>query len=79
MAKTAPGAGDEIQLTDAIAIMMENNEPVEAYHLCGKSHDCGNKLGYMKAFVEYGLQHDTLGKDFSQWIKNLSHELNSSK
>lgn len=78
LAKTAPGAGDEIQLTDAIAIMMENNEPVEAYHLRGKSHDCGNKLGYMKAFVEYGLQHNTLGKDFSQWVKNLSVELNDS-
>lgn len=78
LAKTAPGAGDEIQLTDAIAIMMENNDPVEAYHLRGKSHDCGNKLGYMKAFVEYGLQHNTLGEDFSQWIKNLSIELNDS-
>nr|WP_040690809.1 UTP--glucose-1-phosphate uridylyltransferase GalU [Providencia burhodogranariea] len=79
LAKTAPGAGDEIQLTDAITIMMENNEPVEAYHLRGRSHDCGNKLGYMKAFVEYGLQHETLGEDFSQWIKNLSTELNGSK
>lgn len=78
LAKTAPGAGDEIQLTDAIAIMMENNEPVEAYHLRGKSHDCGNKLGYMKAFVEYGLQHDTLGKDFSEWISSLSTELSQS-
>ncbi|MCW2254560.1 UTP--glucose-1-phosphate uridylyltransferase [Providencia alcalifaciens] len=78
LAKTSPGAGDEIQLTDAITIMMENNEPVEAYHLRGKSHDCGNKLGYMKAFVEYGLQHNTLGEDFSQWIKNLSIELNDS-
>lgn len=75
LAKTAPGAGDEIQLTDAIVIMMENNESVEAYHLRGKSHDCGNKLGYMKAFVEYGLQHDTLGKDFSEWIANLSTKL----
>ncbi|WPA90620.1 UTP--glucose-1-phosphate uridylyltransferase GalU [Providencia zhijiangensis] len=78
LAKTAPGAGDEIQLTDAIALMMENKEPVEAYHLCGKSHDCGNKLGYMKAFVEYGLQHDTLGNDFSAWIKELAANLDSS-
>lgn len=79
LAKTAPGAGDEIQLTDAIALMMENNEPVEAYHLCGKSHDCGNKLGYMKAFVEYGIQHDTLGDDFTQWVKELSSTLNKTK
>ena len=79
LAKTAPGAGDEIQLTDAIAIMMENKSPVEAYHLCGKSHDCGNKLGYMKAFVEYGMQHDSLGEDFSEWIQTISNKLNSSK
>lgn len=79
LAKTAPGAGDEIQLTDAIALMMENNEPVEAYHLCGKSHDCGNKLGYMKAFVEYGMQHDALGEEFTQWLKKLSVSLNSAK
>ncbi|MBS0926055.1 UTP--glucose-1-phosphate uridylyltransferase GalU [Providencia sp. JGM181] len=78
LAKTAPGAGDEIQLTDAIALMMENKELVEAYHLCGKSHDCGNKLGYMKAFVEYGMQHDTLGNDFSAWIKELAANLGSS-
>ncbi|MBQ0687801.1 UTP--glucose-1-phosphate uridylyltransferase GalU [Providencia rettgeri] len=79
LAKTVPGAGDEIQLTDAIALMMENNEPVEAYHLCGKSHDCGNKLGYMKAFVEYGMQHDTLGDDFTQWLTELSASLNAPK
>ncbi|EJD6047382.1 MULTISPECIES: UTP--glucose-1-phosphate uridylyltransferase GalU [Providencia] len=79
LAKTAPGAGDEIQLTDAIALMMENNEPVEAYHLCGKSHDCGNKLGYMKAFVEYGMQHDALGEEFTQWLKKLSASLNAAK
>ncbi|UDG80766.1 UTP--glucose-1-phosphate uridylyltransferase [Candidatus Hartigia pinicola] len=77
LSRTAPGTSDEIQLTDAIAIMIENTEPVEAYHLHGKSYDCGNKLGYMKAFVEYGLQHDILGEDFTQWIKNLSIKINN--
>ncbi|QWA08956.1 UTP--glucose-1-phosphate uridylyltransferase GalU [Sodalis ligni] len=66
--KTPPGAGNEIQLTDAIALLMEK-ETVEAYHLKGISHDCGNKLGYMEAFVEYGIRHETLGKEFSQWLK----------
>ncbi|TKI08157.1 UTP--glucose-1-phosphate uridylyltransferase GalU [Martelella alba] len=66
--KTPPGAGNEIQLTDAIALLMEK-ETVEAYHLKGLSHDCGNKLGYMEAFVEYGIRHDTLGKEFAQWLK----------
>lgn len=66
--KTPMGAGDEIQLTDAIEMLIEG-EPVEAYHLQGKSHDCGNKLGYMKAFVEYGMQHEFLGDEFSAWVK----------
>ncbi|KML67357.1 UTP--glucose-1-phosphate uridylyltransferase GalU [Pectobacterium peruviense] len=66
--KTPPGAGNEIQLTDAIAMLMEK-ETVEAYHLKGVSHDCGNKLGYMQAFVEYGLRHDGLGEDFAQWLQ----------
>ena len=68
LAKTPPGAGDEIQLTDSIAMLMEK-ETVEAYHLKGVSHDCGNKLGYMQAFVEYGVRHNTLGSDFKSWLE----------
>lgn len=67
LAKTPPGAGDEIQLTDSIAMLMDK-ETVEAYHLKGVSHDCGNKLGYMQAFVEYGVRHNTLGSDFKEWL-----------
>ncbi|MGL4684632.1 MAG: UTP--glucose-1-phosphate uridylyltransferase GalU [Gibbsiella quercinecans] len=66
--KTPPGAGDEIQLTDAIALLMDQ-ETVEAFHMSGKSHDCGDKLGYMKAFVQYGLRHATEGEGFSKWLK----------
>lgn len=73
LAKTPPGAGDEIQLTDAIDMLMEI-EPVEAYHLKGISHDCGNKMGYMQAFVEYSLRHASLGKEFSVWLKRLLAE-----
>lgn len=69
LAKTPPGAGDEIQLTDSIAMLMEK-ETVEAYHLKGVSHDCGNKLGYMQAFVEYGVRHETLGSDFKAWLES---------
>lgn len=68
LAKTPPGAGDEIQLTDAIGMLM-NEHRVDAYHLKGRSHDCGNKMGYMKAFVEYSMSHPTLGKEFSEWLK----------
>ncbi|MGL9724555.1 UTP--glucose-1-phosphate uridylyltransferase GalU [Sodalis sp. (in: enterobacteria)] len=71
--KTPPGAGNEIQLTDAIAMLMDK-ETVEAYHLKGLSHDCGNKLGYMQAFVEYGLRHESLGKEFKTWLKDAITE-----
>jgi UTP--glucose-1-phosphate uridylyltransferase len=57
-----------IQLTDAIDMLIEK-ETVEAYHMKGKSHDCGNKLGYMQAFVEYGIRHNTLGEEFKTWLK----------
>lgn len=66
--KTPPGTGDEVQLTDAIALLM-NQETVEAFHMSGKSHDCGDKLGYMKAFVQYGLRHQTEAEGFAQWLK----------
>lgn len=66
--QTPPGAGDEIQLTDAIAMLMQQ-ETVEAFHMTGKSHDCGDKLGYMKAFVQYGLRHACEGENFTQWMK----------
>ncbi len=50
-------------MTDAIDMLIEK-ETVEAYHMKGKSHDCGNKLGYMQAFVEYGIRHNSLGAEF---------------
>ncbi|WP_220460947.1 MULTISPECIES: UTP--glucose-1-phosphate uridylyltransferase GalU [unclassified Colwellia] len=67
---TQPGASDEIQLTDAIAMLMKL-ETVEAFHMTGKSHDCGSKLGYMKANVEYGLRHAELGDDFKAYLSEL--------
>ena len=67
---TPLGAGDEIQLTDAIAILMKS-QAVNAYHIKGRSHDCGNKLGYMQAFVEFGLRDKNLGTDFQVWLQQL--------
>lgn len=72
---TPLGAGDEIQLTDAIAILMKQ-QSVNAYHIVGRSHDCGNKLGYMKAFVEYGLRDKHLGSDFNQALQALLKQYN---
>ncbi|GAA0538528.1 MULTISPECIES: UTP--glucose-1-phosphate uridylyltransferase GalU [Rheinheimera] len=68
--RTPVGAGDEIQLTDAIALLMEK-ETVNAYRITGRSHDCGNKLGYMQAFVEYGLRDKHLGVQFQQWLEQF--------
>lgn len=68
--RTPVGAGDEIQLTDAIAMLMQQ-EAVNAYHIVGRSHDCGNKLGYMQAFVEHGLRDKHLGPQFAAWLQQL--------
>lgn len=70
LANTAPGAGDEIQLTDAIASLMKS-EQVDAFYMTGRSHDCGSKLGYMKAFVEYGVRHATEGEGFKSWLETI--------
>jgi len=70
LAKTPAGAGDEIQLTDAIAMLMEK-ETVNAYYMKGKSHDCGNKLGYMQANIEHALRHKEIGEDFKQYLKDI--------
>ena len=67
---TPPGAGDEVQLTDAIDTLMKT-EQVDAYYMKGVSHDCGSKLGYMTANVEYALRHPELGDEFKSFLKNL--------
>ncbi|WED79365.1 UTP--glucose-1-phosphate uridylyltransferase GalU [Aeromonas allosaccharophila] len=70
--RTAPGAGDEIQLTDAIATLLKAHD-TDAFCLQGRSHDCGDKLGYLKAFVEHGMRHPFLGTDFRNFIAKLQH------
>jgi UTP--glucose-1-phosphate uridylyltransferase len=68
---TERGAGGEIQLTDAIAALMTDQQ-VLAYEFDGKRYDCGSKLGYLQATVEFGLEHDELKGDFREYLKNLS-------
>lgn len=68
--QTGRGAGGEIQLTDGIAALL-NEEPVLSYEFTGKRYDCGSKLGYLIATVEYGLRHEQLRDDFLQYLKNL--------
>ncbi|HDG7212109.1 UTP--glucose-1-phosphate uridylyltransferase GalU [Acinetobacter baumannii] len=68
--KTPKGAGNEIQLTDAIA-MLQQTDIVEAYRMQGQTFDCGSKLGYLKAVLHYGIEHPKLGNDFKQLIQEL--------
>ncbi|MGX2041669.1 UTP--glucose-1-phosphate uridylyltransferase GalU [Methylocaldum sp. MU1018] len=66
----ARGAGGEIQLTDAIAMLL-HEEPVLAYEFHGKRYDCGSKLGYLIATVEQGLKHPELSESFKEYLGNL--------
>ncbi|TPV04204.1 UTP--glucose-1-phosphate uridylyltransferase GalU [Acinetobacter baumannii] len=67
---TPKGAGNEIQLTDAIA-MLQNTDTVEAYRMQGQTFDCGSKLGYLKAVLHYGVAHPKLGLEFKHLIQEL--------
>jgi UTP--glucose-1-phosphate uridylyltransferase len=67
--QTQPGAGGEIQLTDAIAALLED-EPVIAYPFEGKRYDCGSKEGYLEATVEYALSHPELGDRFRDYLSH---------
>ena len=70
LASTGKGAGDEIQLTDAIARLIAD-EPVHVLPFEGVRYDCGSKLGYLQATVEYGLRHPDLGGDFRAYLEKL--------
>ena len=68
--KLGSGAGGEIQLTDGIAALMRE-EAVYAYRFSGKRYDCGSKLGYLQATVEYALSHPELGRSFRKYLQGL--------
>ncbi|VAW93677.1 UTP--glucose-1-phosphate uridylyltransferase [hydrothermal vent metagenome] len=67
--ETQKGAGGEIQLTDAIEQLLQH-EPVNAYQFDGQRFDCGSKLGYLEATVEYALQHSELAEDFRRYLES---------
>jgi UTP--glucose-1-phosphate uridylyltransferase len=69
--KTGRGAGGEIQLTDAIADLL-NDEQVLAYEFEGRRYDCGSKLGFLIATVEQALLHKELKDDFLAYLKELT-------
>lgn len=65
--RLAPGAGGEIQLTDAISSLLTEQQ-VLAYRYEGTRFDCGSKLGYLKATVELGIRHSEVGEDFRKYL-----------
>ena len=67
---TGRGAGGEIQLTDGIAALL-GEETVYAYAFEGRRYDCGSKLGYLEATVEFGLRHEHLGDRFANYLAQL--------
>ena len=68
LARTRPGAGREIQLTDAIARLLAK-EPVHAYAFEGRRYDCGSKLGYLEATVDYALRHEEVADGFRDYLR----------
>ena len=74
LAKIGKGAGGEIQLTDGIARLMQR-EPVYSFEFEGKRYDCGSKLGYLQATVEYGLKHPSLGSEFAKYLRGAAPKL----
>ncbi|MBT8119015.1 MAG: UTP--glucose-1-phosphate uridylyltransferase GalU [Gammaproteobacteria bacterium] len=67
---TQRGAGNEIQLTDAIAELRKKEE-IYAYSFEGRRYDCGSKNGYLEANVEIALQHDEMAEEFKEYLRNL--------
>lgn len=68
-----PGAGGEIQLTDGIAALLEE-EQVLAYRYDGTRYDCGSKLGYLQATVVFGQRHPEVGPAFTDYLKKMGEE-----
>ncbi|MDK2866261.1 MAG: UTP--glucose-phosphate uridylyltransferase [Clostridiales bacterium] len=68
--KTKPGKGNEIQLTDAL-IHLGKHKELYAYEFDGKRYDTGDKLGYLKATVEYALRSEALSEDFRDYLRSI--------
>lgn len=72
--KTTPGHGGEIQLTDAL-LALSNNRGMYAYEFNGKRYDAGDKLGYLKAIVDFAMSHNALGKPFREYLRKVCAEM----
>ncbi len=67
---TKPGKNGEIQLTDALKLLVER-EAMYAYIFQGKRYDVGNKLGFLEATVEYALRREDIGEEFRSYLKGI--------
>jgi len=74
LAKIKPGKGGEIQLTDAISVLLQKR-PVYGYLFEGKRYDAGDKLGYLKATVDFALKNKELAKDFGKYLLEVAKKL----
>jgi UTP--glucose-1-phosphate uridylyltransferase len=72
--KTKPGYGGEIQLTDAL-LKLSRQRAMYAYEFKGNRFDAGDKLGYLKAIIAFGLRHSELGKEFRKHIKQVAENI----
>jgi len=70
LASIDPGSGGELQLTDGLRALLKK-ERIYGFTFEGKRHDAGDKLGFLKATVEFALKRDDLGKDFREYLKSL--------
>jgi UTP--glucose-1-phosphate uridylyltransferase len=74
LAKTTPGHGGEIQLTDAL-LALANRRDMYAYEFDGKRYDAGDKLGYLKAIVDFALEHQALGPPFREYLESVCNDV----
>ncbi len=72
--RTKPGAGGEIQLTDALKLLSEQ-ESMYAYDFIGRRYDVGNKMGFLEATVEFALRRDDLKDEFGNYLKQIAEKL----
>ncbi len=72
IAAIQPGSGSEIQLTDALKHLLRSR-PIYAYRFEGKRYDAGDKLGFLKATVEFALRRHDLGQQFREYLRNLEY------
>jgi UTP--glucose-1-phosphate uridylyltransferase len=72
LSEVQPGSGGEIQLTDGISALLRH-ENIYAVRLPGRRYDCGSKLGYLQATLEYGLRHPETGDEFARYLKSRKH------